>query len=245
MAATDTVGQEVRGIVRELGESLAGSVQGEQGCDTWGLARPPEGWCPVLMAVGAGRWGHVDPRHLGHLILTVTLEGDCVIGIQRQRGEPVPSGEGRWEEFAQRQYDYYAIWGASVAPNEIEHRVQPGRCERLSLTLRFVNSIPLAEPMQANGDRRWRIGDTCKALWQGREWHLGRIDAIAPDRAWADIQFGDGDFEARVPIQRLKPAVVAAANDVEAGRQRRRERNVKRARPSGDVLPRTAGPSMR
>ena len=172
VAESDAVGKECRVILRQLGESLVRSVQGARGVARWGVARPPEGW---QVSLGGMRPGHIDPSHLGHLILTVTLEGDCVIGVQRQRGEPAPPGDGRWDKQVQRQFDYYAIWGDSIEPHKIKHRVDAGHQQRLSITMRFVNSIPLAMPEEEDGDLRWRVGDACSAFWQQEAWYLGQI----------------------------------------------------------------------
>ena len=234
VAESDAVGKECRVIIRQLGESLVRSVQGARGDARWGVARPPEGW---QVSLGGMRPGHIDPSHLGHLILTVTLEGDCVIGVQRQRGEPAPPGDGRWVKQVQRQFDYYAIWGDSIEPHKIKHRVDAGHQQRLSITMRFVNSIPLTVPEEEDGDPQWRVGDACSAFWRQEAWYVGQVVAISPDRLRADVRYADGDHEAQIPFSRLRPAVGAAAVAMAATQQGRRERYERRKRKVGGASP--------
>ena len=233
VADDDVVGQECRELVRQLGESPVRSLRGARADAGWGSARPPEGW---QVSLGGTRSGHVDPSHLGHLILTVTLEGDCEIGVQRQRGEPAPPEDDGWEVRVQRQYDYYAIWGGSIAPHKIKHRVGAGRQLRLSITMRFVNAIPRALPRSANGERQWNVGDVCCAFWQRRAWYLGRVSAVAPDRSSVDVRYEDGDCETRLPTSRLRPAVGATAVAIANTQRDRRERYARRQHRGGSEV---------
>lgn len=98
--------------------------------------RPPEGF---QISRGGSRGAHIDREHLGDLILTVTLRGDCHICVEQ------PSDRTRHLRFCQRPSDFYAIWSDyRNFPNR--HAVISGHQPRVSITLRFVHGQPPRAP---------------------------------------------------------------------------------------------------
>ena len=101
--------------------------------------RCAEGWQFSHDPDRVGRDFHVDSKHLGRFILTVTLEGDCTIEVEDVLS-PTPRS-AVWR-VSQEQYEYYAIWGRSREEKfKARHRVVAGGCPRLSLTLRYGNTL--------------------------------------------------------------------------------------------------------
>eukprot|EP00966_Prymnesium_polylepis_P334587 7389955-Prymnesium_polylepis.1 len=59
---------------------------------------------------------------------------------------------------------------------------------------------------------RWRVGDACQAKFRAQhggasfaKWFSGTVK-VAHDDGACDVEYNDGDFEARVPPKFLKPA---------------------------------------
>ena len=223
----DTVGLEVASIIAALGLSLSDSLDLAPQHPSWGVPRQPSGW---QVSIGWGRGEHSDAAHLGHLILSLTLEGTCEIGIQRTADETVPDGASDWVTFPQGPGDYYAIWGHSVKPFPTMHRVVcDSSSPRLSVQFRFVHRTPPALPCDVSGERLWSVGDACQAYWhgsQGDRWYPGHIARISRDRERFDICYDDGDDEANVQKRWVRVAVTA---DQAHLMQTRLERNARYA----------------
>lgn len=124
-------------------------------------------WRAVQFSRGFGRGLHVDGDHLGDLILSVTLRGDCQIVVEH------PASSRRPAQFAQRAGDFYAIWGASrESPNR--HAVKAGTMPRTSVTLRYVKgSVP---PSLRATRFTWQRGEACVVQsGSGGEQHCGKV----------------------------------------------------------------------
>lgn len=94
-----------------------------------------------------GRKWHTDPWYVGDYILTVTLEGDCSIKVERYESRRRKADA--WC-VVQRVGDYYAICGPS-RDDPIKHCVIAGSSDsRLSLTLRYVDEYDAASGAQAS-----------------------------------------------------------------------------------------------
>ena len=98
--------------------------------------RCAEGW---QFSFGGSRGFHMDAPHLGRLILTITLSGDCAVEVEDSMA-PQPKLHRLHPPWHRQQSptQYYAIWGRSrehIYSNR--HRVIAGTQPRLSLTLRF------------------------------------------------------------------------------------------------------------
>lgn len=131
----DGVSVAVADLVDRLSLSLAASLGSaiEDGFEV----RAAEGW---QFSFGGKRGPHPDKGHLGDLILTVTLDGDCSVSV----GDALVSyGESERDPWTIQQDAgaYYSIWGDSRW--FVRHWVDAGSAPRLSLTLRFgPRSLP-------------------------------------------------------------------------------------------------------
>lgn len=106
-------------------------------------ARAPEGW---QFSLGRSRDKHYDLEHLGDLILTVTLEGKCMVQLEKL----APNDWGTLPP--QERGSYYAIWGESRAPPNKHMVTNDGTGDpRFSLTMRYVKK---ADKPAAPGDER-------------------------------------------------------------------------------------------
>lgn len=55
----------------------------------------------------------------------------------------------------------------------------------------------------------YKIGDYVRANWAGRGvFYAGEVLAVQPDDGSLDILYDDGDFEARMPVERIRPAEI-------------------------------------
>ena len=232
--ADDSVGRECVDILSELGFSLSSSLVLAPRHASWGVPRHPSGF---QISLGWGRGAHSDAAHLGHMILSLTLEGTCTIGIQRAAGEEVPAGESEWIEFTQGPGSFYAIWGRSVKPSTTMHRVVCNtETPRLSVQFRFVNRPPPAPPRDTSGERSWSVGDACQAYWhgnQGDRWYPGHIARISEDRNRFEIWYDDGDKEEDVDRRWVRVAVTAEEARLMKTRLDRNERYELGARARG------------
>ena len=223
--AGDTVGVECAALIARLGQSITKTLRAAKKDQSWGLPRAPEGW---QISIGWERGPHRDDAHLGHMILTLTVDGDCIIGVQRVRGE----AGSKWHKFAQAPGDFYAIWGPSVRPSTVKHKVEAGANLRLSITMRFVRGVPAARLQVRGRTEKWQVGDQVRALWLGKQWFGGCIEAIASDGLTCDIRYSDNELERGVRFRVggeawVVPAVTLEDEQCVRSRDNRRERAVR------------------
>jgi hypothetical protein len=207
-------------LANELSHLLSSLLPADpSGTSSWGSPRAAEG---VQISFGSSRNWHPDLVHLGHLILTVTVDGHCRIGI---RGKDV-DGE-LW--LPQHPDALYAIWANSLAPTEHCVKVASDQPPRLSLTFRYVLGAPAAAPANDDGSRMFQIGDRVRAFYERRHtlFH-GEIIGI-PRAGHFDIRYDDGDRERDLPLKFVLPEVtpeeaarhLAASTRAARGKQRR------------------------
>merc|ERR1719152_1061025 len=88
----------------------------------------------------------------------------------------------------------------------------------------------MTEEAQTKPPKAWQPGDLCEAKYRAQQvgshnalWFAGRVEAVSSDGKRYDIQFDDGDREARVPRKyvRVRSAARAAAAGVNAAHQQR------------------------
>ena len=168
------------------------------------VARVAEGW---QFSWGRDRSWHTDPDHLGDLILTITLEGSCLIEVEDVEARS-PHSAPPWVIAQANLGDStgaYAIWGPSREC--AEHQVVGGIDKRLSLTLRFASGQP--PPPAPRSD--WQANDKCEARYQAGElgahrtrWYPGRIRRVDQRHERCDVAFDDGDEEDGVPWEFLR-----------------------------------------
>ena len=195
--AHDPVGSRFVSLTDELSVLLAERIKDVDHSDTWGEPRPAEG---TQVSYGRSRGWHSDLKHLGHLIITITIEGQCVIGVKR-------AGSYQHINVKQKPNDFYAIWGAALSPTQHCVKVNRTEPERLSLTFRYVLSAPAAPPANIGGLRQFTVGDRVRAHWQrGSVAFAGRITAV-DGKGRFSVNYDDGDNESGVDAKFLIPEV--------------------------------------
>ena len=215
---------KVAKIVEQLGSSVACQLRNAV-ADGF-QPRIPQGW---QFTFGGARAWHTDLAHLGDLILTITLEGDCHVQVEdpRLQVEDPRKRSARARRVAswrvsQHQGDFYAIWGPSrVEPNE--HCVEAGTQTRLSITLRFVKGRP--PPWSVS----WEVEQACEANFgagkhglRASAWFRGKVVVVCHKKRCCDVRYDDGDYEAGVLWQHMRPASLTA-NQKRDTRKRERE----------------------
>ena len=175
--------------------------------------RSTAGW---QFSFGGRRGWHVDLPHLGSVIVTITLEGDCTIEVDDCLVED-PQHEEPWRPQPQTPGCFYAIWGPS-RDDPIRHRVLAGERPRLSLTMRYL----------LHPDVEWKAGDRCEARCQAQHfgekrtnWYPGSVSCVYPDERRCDIAYDDGDSESRVPWLFLRKGDGGQSSQLRSQRKRR------------------------
>jgi hypothetical protein len=134
------------------------------------------------------------------MILTVTVDGRCRIGI---RGKDV-DGE-LW--LPQHLDDLYAIWGSSLDPTEHCVDVAPDQPRRLSLSFRYVVGEPATPPANADGARMFQVGDRVRAFYERGEFLFAGMIIGIPRAAHFHIRYDDGDLSLSLPLAYVLPEV--------------------------------------
>ena len=209
----DEAAVRVRDNLASLSKSLARSL-GEAVIDGF-LVRAASGWQFTFSRRGS-RGLHTDLAHLGWLILSVTLEGDCTINVEDVLADR-PVTDPPWS-FTQEHGQCYALWGAS-RDNPTRHAVIAGIEPRLSVTLRFPAGSPPPSGLLLPG-QSWALDDVCEARFMAKDygepctqWYAGKISAIDERRQLFSVRFDDGDTEDSVPLRFIRRVQSTTAED--------------------------------
>lgn len=209
----DEAAVRVRDNIAALSLSLSRSLA-EAIADGF-VPRAASGW-QFTFSNGVSRAMHTDKAHLGSLILTVTLEGDCTIEVEDALARDRIAAP-RWT-FTQQPDQCYAIWGPSRdAP--VRHAVTAGEQPRLSVTLRFPQGRPPAVGRLLPG-QSWALNDVCEARFHAKDfgegltkWFAGRISAVNERLQLYSIRYDDGDEEDSVPLRFIRQVQSTGVED--------------------------------
>ena len=172
-APTMRVIEDLQGAELELAlllEELSSAVSQSVAAAVGPGFRPGAGQCLQLVladrpATGAYREWHADQPEIGDYILTLTLEGDCLIELEAYEEGSARQQRARCRRMLQTAGSYYLIHGPSLAP--LMHRVLGGAsAARFSLTCRYVVGSPPPVPrgVARDEDRMERITSRAAVL---------------------------------------------------------------------------------